>query len=128
LQRQRSITAFGHTYTWDADGEHVRCDDGLWVEAPEPDLFVTPLVEPCKYANGCTKADCVYAHPFVCGFGTTCRHAIAGRGTPERRCKFLHPTVDSVVPIGPDYPSTRSVATRRAARTARASSPTRAAA
>lgn len=124
LQRQRSITAFGHTYTWDADGEHVRCDDGPWVEAPEPDLFVTPLgvaffdatelrearvlpdthlAEPCKYANGCTKADCVYAHPFVCGFGTMCRHASAGRG-PERRCKFLHPTVDSVVPIGPDYP------------------------
>lgn len=133
--RGTSINALGHTYTWESGGERVRCDGGAWVEAPEPDLFPTPLglvffdrtetldarvlpgtdmAETCKFGNGCTKADCAYAHPFVCRYGTACRHLAAAAtkkmGKPSATgvvCKFLHPSPSSVIPRGSEYPLTQ---------------------
>lgn len=116
-QRRQSISKFGNTYSWDETGDMVKCNDGPWIEAPEPDLFVTPvgviffdrteyldarvlpgtdLVAPCRYDSNCTNSSCAYAHPFVCKFGTTCRD--------KTRCKFFHPSADSVVPLGRTFP------------------------
>jgi hypothetical protein len=119
-QRLRTITSSGHTYTWHSEGKHVRCDNQpTWVEAPEPDMFVTPrgivffdcrdlrdvrvfpgtdLVDSCQYCANCTNHDCGYAHPFVCRWGVSCRNQENGR------CKFFHPSADSVTPLGTSYP------------------------
>jgi archaellum component FlaC len=118
-QRLRTITSYGHTYTWDSEGKHVRCDNQpTWVKAPSPDMFVTPLgivffncgvlrdarvlpgtdlVDACEYRANCTK-NCGFAHPFVCRLGVSCRNQENGR------CKFFHPSVDSVIPLGTSYP------------------------
>lgn len=118
-QRLRTVISCGHTYSWDPEGKHVRCDDGPLVKAPHPDMFITPfgivfydsrdlcdsrilpgtdLADECKFGVACTKAGCVYAHPFVCPWGLGCRNL------PTNKCKLMHPTSDSVVPLGTTFP------------------------
>ena len=42
-QRRQAISKFGNTYSWDTNGDMVKCNDCPWIEAPATDLFVTPV-------------------------------------------------------------------------------------
>jgi hypothetical protein len=71
----------------------------------------------CKFKAACSKSDCSFAHPFPCKYGASCRSlASVGRtssgssgsnsssSSGSSKCKFQHPDLSSVVPLGQTYP------------------------
>jgi hypothetical protein len=68
--------------------------------------------EPCKFKDKCTAKGCKASHPFPCRFGLACRslsqQAGAGAGgggaAAPVTCKWVHPSPDSVVPLGDAFP------------------------
>lgn len=114
-----SFSAFNHTYTFSSNAKKqnlfLQCDNGTAIEMPDKEVFVTAqgivfydstdyrdtrvlpdtdFKETCVYSIKCNKQGCTYAHPFVCPKGVTCQGG----------CKFLHPKLSSIVPLGPKYP------------------------
>jgi len=114
-----TMTLHGKTYEYQRSGRNgkleVRCDGAEWVTVPDGTrLFVTAagamFFDPadvvdtmvvtngtlCKYQGGCTSKTCTASHPFPCRFGLRCRD--------QATCKFVHPTPESRVALGAEYP------------------------
>jgi len=113
----------GHTYTFSMNKKggaymlQASCD-GSWVDMPEKAMFFTArgivpydpmeirdtrvlpdtdFKDICKFGTKCNNQACKFAHPFVCFYGTMCRHQHKG-------CKFFHPDGGSVVEKGGSFP------------------------
>jgi hypothetical protein len=122
---------YGHSYQFaispeSVDNILVRCNGGPWIEAPDKAMFATPsgvvFYDPteiretrvlpgtevggaklCKFGNGCRADECTSVHAFVCARGAACE----GGGGGGKGCKFLHPSADSVTPLGREYPANK---------------------
>ena len=57
-----------------------------------------PNIPTCRDGASCATSNCRFAHPYPCRFGLGCR------GLGNGSCKLVHPSPDSVVPLGSDFP------------------------